>query len=87
MKIFQVFNETGRAYVLASEWISTEFDAQASGSGKLCSVTFKKSVVASSPTIVTLEVSEFTYYITMGGRHSQTTIVKPLPVFMNLTES
>jgi|GEM_PF-6114211 len=72
-----------RKYMLACECILGWIGVQASGSGKLCSLTFRKLVVTHDLTITLLED---TFYITVGGSHLQTLTAKPLPIFMNISE-
>jgi len=85
-KIYAVLNRTERTYILAGECILGWLDAQASGSGKLCSFTFKKLVAASEPTITLMEDLVDTYYCAWEGRNFQTQVDKPLPIFMNISE-
>jgi hypothetical protein len=86
IKAGMVFNKTGLTYMQAGECISSWFGAQASGSGKLCSFTFKKLVATSEPTITLMEDLEDTYYCAWEGRNFQTRVDKPLPMFMNMSE-
>jgi hypothetical protein len=86
IKVGKVFNKNGLTYMQAGECISSWFGAQASGSGKLCSFTFKKLVATSEPTITLMEDLEDTYYCTFEGRNFQTRVDKPLPMFMNMSE-
>ena len=79
-KVFAVQNKTERTRILTAEVILGWPDVQASGSGKLCSFTFKKLVATSEPTITLMEDLVYTYYCTWEG------LDKPLPMFMNMSE-
>ncbi len=81
----KVFSNTEPQHIIQYECILGWIGAQASGSGKLCSITFRK-LVSSNPVILVSKDKKDTFYVATESRDRQP-ICKPLSVSVELAES